>query len=336
MRRNCGINVIIEGLVVNRQGLITESAEDKIQKDIKGFLSDHNISGPDKKKLYTLLDMLYLQCNNAGPYKLIQGGVSKMEGDMDDTDYYHPIVNPTLYELTYEIKFLAAVDIKSLYKSIYQEFNTIKSKFEVIYIDQFSISVDFVDDYSSGLFFIVEKLTKGFKIEIGYKTYIDEAATGLCGTEIGLPIDHENCESTGIGGVSTPTGGFTDDKKKKKLIPVIDAEEEGSKESEEEDSDKESSEKDGKSKKEDSDDIERLRCPKCKSPNVNSDGETLVCSDCSYTWSLSDEEDDNVRDNMLPQEDDVSVSDYQKSGDFYQNNNDVECIQTQQNVDRNS
>ena len=46
--------------------------------------------------------------------------------------------------------------------------------------------------------FIIDSLYESRKVV--------DAEENLLGVEIGLPIDRENCESTDISGVSTPTG----------------------------------------------------------------------------------------------------------------------------------
>lgn len=323
-KRGCGINVIIEGLVVNRHGIITESAEEQVQKDIKKFLKDRGVSGLNKKRFYTLLTVLYSLCNDAGPYKFIKDDFTMVKGGVEDaSEFEAPIINPTLYEMSYDIKFLSAVDIKALYKQIYNSFKSIPQNYELLDIDSFAITVCFSKAEADGLYLAIEKGGRAIRVRIGYQTFVIEGRTGAFGTEIGLPIDHDNSESTGIGGVSTPSGGFSNDKEKekKKLIPIIDSGEEKSEEGKDTDS--------GEAKSEDG--IERLTCPKCKSPNVNSDGENIVCSDCSYSWTLK-EDDEDIRDNMLPQDDDVFVSDVQRTSEDLSDKNEVECLQTQQNT----
>ena len=94
---------------------------------------------------------------------------------------------------------------------------------------------------------------------------------GFPGTVIGIPLDRENCESTDAGGVSTPSGVLNP---RKKFLT------------------------DGK----------RLVCPKCKSTSINihDNGETFYCTDCGYSWSVLDADDDGVeddKDNMIEFED---------------------------------
>ena len=303
--------------------------------------------------MYELLTTLYSLCNDAGPYKLINGDVDVVQGGVEDDDLNPEagIVHPTLYEYHYTIKFLSAVNTKDLYKTIYNSFKSQKSNYKTIDIDPFAITVCFGDN-DEGLYLAITKETRTIYVSIGYQSLVIEGQTGAFGTEIGLPIDHENCESTGIGGVSTPTGGFssddeeTDKKKKRKLLSVVDeaSDEEGS---EEESEVEEPTEDDEEPEKGDVidpgkddvdpkdvrvDDKDRYRCPKCESPNVNSDGEIVLCSDCGYTWELVKKEGGDV-DNMLPQEDDVNASDAPENLGR-QETNDVECIETQQNVDR--
>ena len=90
---------------------------------------------------------------------------------------------------------------------------------------------------------------------------------GFPGTEIGLPIDRENCEGTDAGGVATPSGTINP---RKKILT------------------------DGRT----------VICPKCKSVSVNihDNGTTFYCVDCGHTWPVTDVDDDGVaddRDNII-------------------------------------
>ena len=102
---------------------------------------------------------------------------------------------------------------------------------------------------------------------------------GICGTEIGLPIDKENCEGTDVGGVATPTGSLKQKPKTRELF--------------EEDEDKEESKKETK-------DNSGMVCPKCGSKNVNvhnkDDEDVFFCTDCSYKWSVEDADDNGKLD----------------------------------------
>ena len=102
---------------------------------------------------------------------------------------------------------------------------------------------------------------------------------GICGTEIGLPIDKENCEGTDVGGVATPTGSLKQKPKTRELF--------------EEDEDKEESEKEQK-------DNSGMVCPKCGSKNVNvhnkDDEDVFFCTDCGYKWSVEDADDNGKSD----------------------------------------
>ena len=100
---------------------------------------------------------------------------------------------------------------------------------------------------------------------------------GFPGTVIGIPLDRENCESTDASGVSTPSGVLNP---RKKFLT------------------------DGK----------RLVCPKCKSTSINihDNGETFYCTDCGYSWSVLDADDDGVeddKDNMIEFEDEEEGED---------------------------
>lgn len=102
---------------------------------------------------------------------------------------------------------------------------------------------------------------------------------GICGTEIGLPIDKENCEGTDVGGVATPTGSLKQKPKTRELF--------------EEDEDKEESKKEPK-------DNSGMVCPECGSKNVNvhnkDDEDVFFCTDCSYKWSVEDADDNGKSD----------------------------------------
>lgn len=102
---------------------------------------------------------------------------------------------------------------------------------------------------------------------------------GICGTEIGLPIDKENCEGTDVGGVATPTGSLKQKPKTRELF--------------EEDEDKEESKKELK-------DNSGMVCPECGSKNVNvhnkDDEDVFFCTDCNYKWSVEDADDNGKLD----------------------------------------
>ena len=327
-RRGCGISVIIEGLEVTRQGLITESAEEQVQKDIKKFLKDRDVSSRDKKRFYNILTDIYSLCNDAGPYKLIKGEFESVKGTVDDYENPEaPEIYPSLYTYKYKVRFLAAIEIKEFYRTIYATLKADKPNYDTIDMDSFAIIVSFHNG-DSGLYIAIEREARGIKVEIGYESLVIEGKTGAFGTEIGLPIDQENCESTGIGGISTPTGGFSDvdtEKKKKKLIPVAEDETEEDKDKKEpKDEEEESSSAD--------DDVERYRCPRCGSANVNSDGEKMACSDCTFDWTITEREPEV--DRMLPQDDDITNAEYCRMYPELtrQQDNQIECIVPEQQV----
>lgn len=87
---------------------------------------------------------------------------------------------------------------------------------------------------------------------------------GFPGTEIGLPIDRENCEGTDVGGVATPSGVLNPVKVRKRILT------------------------DGRT----------IVCPKCKSVSVNihDNGTNFYCVDCGHTWPVIDADDDGIPD----------------------------------------
>lgn len=105
---------------------------------------------------------------------------------------------------------------------------------------------------------------------------------GICGVEIGLPIDKENCEGTDVGGVATPTGSLKQKPNTKELF--------------EEDKEKE------ENKKEEPKDNSGMVCPECGSKNVNvhnkDDEDVFFCTDCNYKWSVEDADDNGKKDSV--------------------------------------
>ena len=106
----------------------------------------------------------------------------------------------------------------------------------------------------------------------------DESSSGVFGKEIGLPIDKENCESTDISGVSTPTGTLNPKKKEVEVHEGMDS----------------------------SDTKEMtIVCPECGSQIVNvRDADIFHCSDCGYEWEVEANRDEGEeeriqRDSML-------------------------------------
>lgn len=86
----------------------------------------------------------------------------------------------------------------------------------------------------------------------------EESSTGVFGTEIGLSIDKENCESTGVAGVSTPTGVLNP---RRKVVEGMDSE--------------------------DTKDL-TIICPECGSQSINiRDSHVFHCSRCGYEWELT-------------------------------------------------
>lgn len=104
----------------------------------------------------------------------------------------------------------------------------------------------------------------------------DSNEDGVFGTEIGLPIDKENCESTDVSGVSTPTGTLNPKKKNPDIVEGIDSD--------------------------DTKDM-TIECPECGSQLVNvRDADIFHCSDCGYEWEVQYDEEEKERlqrDTML-------------------------------------
>lgn len=104
----------------------------------------------------------------------------------------------------------------------------------------------------------------------------DESSTGVFGTEIGLPIDKENCESTDVSGVSTPTGTLNPQKKVKGISEGMDSS--------------------------DTRDL-TIQCPECGSQSINvRDADIFHCADCGYEWEVEYDEEEQERlqrDTML-------------------------------------
>lgn len=149
-----------------------------------------------------------------------------------------------------------------------------------------------------------------------------ENEDGVLGTEIGLPIDRPNCESTGVAGVSTPIGGFISQAqynnrkqfmselqaKYGELRPAMIIEDKDKKEKIQSIGDKKEKEK---KEKEHYNKIQKamrdaiiahrtIICPKCKSINVNihDNGSVFHCVDCGYEWSVYDYDDDGKNDDL--------------------------------------
>lgn len=124
-------------------------------------------------------------------------------------------------------------------------------------------------------FDVIVQSSRGFKLIIGVET-LGDANEGFPGTEIGLPLDRENCESTDASGISTPTGVVGD--KNRKII--LD------------------------------DESKHIVCPECgsKSVNIHNNGTVFHCVDCGYEWSVTDsdnngiEDDDENRDHFIDKE----------------------------------
>ena len=127
-------------------------------------------------------------------------------------------------------------------------------------------------------FDVIVQIVRGSKLIIGVEVMGDAdepTDEGFPGTEIGLPLDRENCESTDASGISTPTGTVGSGKK----ISV--------------DSDR------------------HIICPECKSDNVNihNNGTIFHCVDCGNEWPTSDsdnngiEDDEESRDHFIDRDD---------------------------------
>lgn len=127
------------------------------------------------------------------------------------------------------------------------------------------------------------------------KSFIDdnESATGVMGTEVGLPIDKENCEGTDVSGVSTPNDGFGNREK------VFGEEEE---------------------------EVTEIKCPECGSTNINIHEVALYhCSDCGFEWEDKDADEKSKEDELEEvdrmlyndeDEDPLVTNDMQNANDF--------------------
>ena len=104
-----------------------------------------------------------------------------------------------------------------------------------------------------------------------------ESSSGVFGKEVGLPIDKENCESTDISGVATPTG-VLNPKKKEEIHEGMESS--------------------------DTRDM-TIVCPECGSQIVNvRDADIFHCADCGYEWEVEANHDEEEaereqRDSML-------------------------------------
>lgn len=134
----------------------------------------------------------------------------------------------------------------------------------------------------------------------------DNESPGL-GTEIGLPIDRENCENTTIAGIATPNGVVGEIRKRKNILIESPIEED-----EEKDDSIESDEE--------VDAEETILCPKCKSKNVNVFGTNRFhCSDCDYEWVDTDNDGEN--DDKLTKDTMLNNSEDEKPLKVYTSNN---------------
>ena len=147
-----------------------------------------------------------------------------------------------------------------------------------------------------------KKDDKDLKHDKSHKDKPEESSTGTIGTEIGLPIDKENCESTSIAGISTPTTPLNP-RSKKKIQEAIDRSvKRYTTDSSEPTKSWENPYTHDEEVVDDTKDL-TIVCPKCKAQFVNTHNfGTLHCSQCGYEWELEDIE---YRDEALNNTEDI-------------------------------
>lgn len=175
-----------------------------------------------------------------------------------------------------------------------------RSDYAFIPVD--NLSIDKIYSYSSNASDMVKRALEvaGYQkkdFERIYSQLKPNEDFGL-GTEVGLPIDKENCENTTIVGIATPDGKVGVYHKRKN-ISIGEAK-----------TTKEDTE--GSEGEFSSDEVEpqdAIICPKCQSRNVNVVGnDRFHCSDCDYEWKDTDndkvEDDKPAKDGMLDNSED--------------------------------
>ena len=215
------INSIINGLSINES---LDSSSNKIDlKELDKFYSKEKPDTKVKSSITNILKKINLVCNGYGENEWVvktrykyDKGFAADPGD-GDSGLIGLDINPSRAYVSFIIKFIDKNIKKEASNAIYRELNSMKKLYDNLVNDKngFSIYFDGVDDYTwFGI--VLEVTSNGIQIDVeSCKNPLNE---GALGTEIGLPIDKENCEGTDISGVATPNGVVGEKRKLKEII----------------------------------------------------------------------------------------------------------------------
>lgn len=184
-------------------------------------------------------------------------------------------------------------------------------KSDYAFIPASNLDLSEIYSYSSNASDMVKRALSvvGYKkkdFEKIYSQLLNHNENSGLGTEVGLPIDKENCENTTITGIATPDGRVGVYHQKRKNIVIESKESEGKEDfktpsEDEKESEGFTQESEGPQ--------DTISCPKCHSLNVNVVGvDRFYCSDCSNEWrdvnndQVSDEKEE--KDGMLDNSED--------------------------------
>ena len=259
-------NLIIEGL---NNPYIIESVDKSVNAKLLSFCKRVGLNNKDIKNVYELFTLVVEACEYVSDCDFTSPE-EKFEsigrtGDLTGVEF-------GIHKFLLYAYYTSSIPSKEIFDSV-ESYLRKKISGNVEKIRSGRLNIKKYDAFD-----VIVQITRGSKLIIGVEVMGDAdepTDEGFPGTEIGLPLDRENCESTDASGISTPTGTVGSGKK----ISV--------------DSDR------------------HIICPECKSANVNihNNGTIFHCVDCGNEWSTSDsdnngiEDDEESRDHFIDRDD---------------------------------
>ena len=259
-------NLIIEGL---NNPYIIESVDKSVNAKLFSFCKRVGLDKKDIKNVYELFTLVVEACEYVSDCDFTNPE-EKFEsigrtGDLTGVEF-------GIHKFLLYAYYTSSVPSKEIFDSV-ESYLRKKISGNVEKVRSGRLNIKKYDAFD-----VIVQIVRGSKLIIGVEVMGDAdepTDEGFPGTEIGLPLDRENCESTDASGISTPTGTVGSGKK----ISV--------------DSDR------------------HIICPECKSDNVNihNNGTIFHCVDCGNEWPTSDsdnngiEDDEESRDHFIDRDD---------------------------------
>ncbi len=205
--------IVAKNNVYESEEPIIEAVSTAVTQRVKTLFNKAKIPSDDQKKINDILNQIYKTCNEIGTNEFVGGRYEYIKGDMDDSDYYHPSFNPSVYMASFNIVFKDKKLEVDAFKRLQTEMKSFKGKLYDKYENNYGdieMIVAGEDNKYFRTYVMISADMNGLEVSVMKSVPLDESALG---TEIGLPLDKENCEGTDVSGVDTPTGTLNKEKK---------------------------------------------------------------------------------------------------------------------------